>query len=249
MHVAFLQALVAVLIISVFSASGFFIFFIKFKRLERILILLMSLSAGALIGDAFFHLLPEVSGSGLTIRVSLLVLTGFCISLLLERVIHWHRCRCKTEGHIHPMGYMNLFGDVTHNLIDGVIIGAAFMINSQVGIATAIAVLFHEIPQEIGDMGVLLKAGFSKKKALMVNFLTALSAIVGLLASFLLIQHIEGMTMVLIAIAAGNFIYIAAADLIPELHREAALCKRNHWGDILFFFIGIFAMLALLLLE
>ena len=126
---------------------------------------------------------------------------------------------------IHLVGYMNLFADGVHNLIDGIIIGASYLVSLPVGIATTIAVIFHEIPHELGNFFVLLYAGFTKTKALFFNFLTGLFAILGTLVALLVGSRVEDFSSVMLPLAAGGFIYIAGSDLVPELNKESNLVK------------------------
>lgn len=149
--------------------------------------------------------------------------------------------------HIHPFAYTNLVGDALHNFIDGLIIVASYTASIPVGIATTIAVILHEIPQEIGDFGILLHGGFTKSRALALNFLTALAAILGAIVAFWLSGFVEGIQKFLIPLAAGGFIYIAGSDLIPELHKETKVSRSI--GQIISFILGIAIMAALLLLE
>jgi zinc and cadmium transporter len=152
-----------------------------------------------------------------------------------------------TKTHIHPFAIMNLVGDSVHNFIDGLILGASYLVNIPVGIATTIAIIFHEIPQEIGDFGVLIHGGFSKKRALFINFMTALTAVLGVVIALLLTRYIVDLTSYLIPFAAGSFIYIAGSDLIPELHKETKISKTLI--QLLFFLLGIGIMLLLLIVE
>lgn len=150
-----------------------------------------------------------------------------------------------TQGHTHPFAVMNLVGDAVHNLIDGLIIGASYLVSIEVGIATTIAVLLHEIPQEIGDFGVLIHGWFSVKKALFVNFFTALTAIVWLVIALSLGHFVEGINEFLAPVAIGMFIYIAWSDLIPEMHKETN--RKQSLGQLVFFVAGI-GIMALLLI-
>ncbi|MEK6953135.1 MAG: ZIP family metal transporter, partial [Nanoarchaeota archaeon] len=173
---------------------------------------------------------------------------GIILSFLIEKVIHWRHCHIPTsKKHPHPFAYINLLGDSVHNFIDGLIIAASYLASIPVGIATTIAVILHEIPQEIGDFGVLLHGGFTKKKALFFNFITALTAVLGALIALILSKSIEQLTIFLIPFAAGGFIYIAGSDLIPELHKEVKLSKSVL--QILTFVFGILIMVLLLFLE
>ena len=215
--------LVSVLVISLVSFIGLVTVFVNQKRLQSTIFVLVSLAVGAMLGDAFIHLLPEAfeqtQGSHAT---SLYCLLGILIFFVLEKFLLWRHDHA-TEEHthpIHPVGYMNLLADGLHNFIDGVLIGASFMVSIPIGFATTVAVLLHEIPQEIGDYGVLLHAGFSRSRALWLNFLTATLAIAGALLALFLGVRVEGFTKIVLPLAAGGFIYIAGSDLVPELHKE-----------------------------
>ncbi len=249
METVWLYAIGSVLLISLMSLVGVFTLSIKPKTLDRILIYMISFSAGALIGDSFVHLLPEIAEEhGFGIDISIMIMVGIAFSFIVEKIIHWRHCHhTTTHDHPHPFAWMNLFGDGVHNFIDGLIVGAAYMISIPVGIATTIAVILHEIPQEIGDFGVLLHGGFSKFKALMLNFATALLSLLGTIIALFLDHYVENLTTYLIPFAAGSFIYIASADLIPELHKEVAVKKSLL--QFFFFVLGIAIMFLLLLFE
>ncbi|MCF7835460.1 ZIP family metal transporter [Candidatus Gracilibacteria bacterium] len=244
-----LYSITSVLIVSLISLIGILTLGIKTKKLKKILIYLVSFSAGGLLGDAFIHLLPEiVEENGFTIWTSFFILSGILFGLITEKIIHRNHCHMPiTKDHVHPFAYMNLIGDIVHNFIDGLIIGASYLVSLPVGIATTIAVLLHEIPQEIGDFGVLIHGGFSRKKALLVNFLTALTSIIGVIIALSLSSYGENLTKFLIPFAAGSFIYIAGSDLIPELHKETKL--KQGLIQILFFLFGIGLMSLLIILE
>ena len=149
--------------------------------------------------------------------------------------------------HVHPFVFTNLFGDGLHNFIDGLIIGASYLASVPIGIATTVAVILHEIPQEIGDFGVLIHGGFSKSKALFFNFFSAVTAVLGAVVALVVSSSIENITMFLIPFAAGGFIYIAGSDLIPELHKEVKI--KNSLLQLLFFVLGLIVMYSLLFLE
>ena len=239
-------AISSVLLISLIAFIGLFTLSLKEKTLNKVLIYLVSFSAGALIGDAFIHLLPEiVKTAGFTLSISLWVLAGIVIMFILEKFIHWHHCHTHDHKHhkIEPFAIMNLIGDAIHNFIDGLIIGASYLISIQVGIATTIAVALHEIPQEISDFGVLMHGGFSRSKALFFNFISALTAVFGVIISLTASLYIVGIEQILIPIAAGQFIYIAAADLIPELHKETNTKKSIL--QLIWFILGIYVMILL----
>jgi len=250
MPTIWIYSLLSVAIVSLISLVGILTLSIKMERLRKILIYLISFSAGALIGDAFIHLLPEIveESGGFELEISLYVIFGIVISFVIEKFIHWRHCHLPiTAEHKHPFAWMNLFGDSMHNLIDGMIIGAAYLVSIPVGIATTIAVILHEIPQEIGDFGVLIYGGFSVKRAVFLNFLTALTAVIGTVVVLIFGSYAENSVFFLIPFAAGNFIYIASTDLIPELHKETAVSKSM--GQLISFVLGVCVMLLLLQLE
>ena len=234
---------------SLISFVGLLTLSIKAERLKKILLYLVSFSAGALFGDAFIHLLPEiVEESGFSLSISLYLMLGIGISFIIEKFIQWRHCHLpNTKGHVHPFAMMNLFGDGVHNFIDGLIIGASYLVSVPVGIATTLAVIFHELPQEIGDFGVLLHGGFSKAKALFFNFVTALTAVFGAVISLLISSYVENITIFLVPFAAGTFIYIAGSDLIPELHKEVKVEKS--FLQLIAIVLGVLVMLSLLLLD
>lgn len=251
MDTIWLYSIISVFIVSLISLIGIIVLSIKTAKLKSILIYLISFSAGTLLGDAFIHLLPEaVEENGLTIVISIYILTGIAIFFILEKVIHWQHCHesIMDSHHIHPFAYMNLVGDAIHNFLDGVIVAASYMISIPAGIATTIAVILHEIPQEIGDFGVLIHGGFTKSKALAVNFLSALSAILGTILTLWLGTTITNLQSILVPIAIGGFIYIASSDLIPQLHKHSDTISKSLL-QLITFAAGIAVMTALLLLE
>ncbi len=245
-----IYALLSVIVVSLVSLIGLFTLSLSDKKLDKILIYFVSFSVGALFGDVFIHLIPEIAESGFTINSSLYILFGILFSFIVEKFFQWRHCHNPlTKEHVHTFAKMNLVGDMLHNFIDGLIIGVSYLVSVPVGIASTIAIVFHEIPQEIGDFGVLLKGGFSKFKALVMNFVTALTAVLGAVVALLLSSKIGGMVDFLIPFAAGSFIYIAGSDLIPELHKEDAHDEKKALLQMIMFVLGIIVMCFLLLLE
>lgn len=244
-----LYSFVSVLIVSLIAFVGIFTLSIGTNKLSKILLYLVSFSAGALFGDAFLHLLPEVAGKfGLDTKISMLILGGIVLFFITEKFVHWQHCHIPSKkGHVHSFAIMNLVGDGFHNLLDGMIIGASYLINIPTGIATTTAVAFHEIPQEIGDFGVLVHGGFSKSRALFLNFISATFAIIGLFVSLLMQGFVENLAFYIIPVAIGGFIYIAGSDLIPELHKEFTTKKAII--ELAMFLLGILVMFGLLFLE
>lgn len=211
----------SVILVSLFSLIGVLLLFLHRRVLHYVVILLVSFSSGSLFGNAFIHLLPEVvEKSGFTLGVSLAALLGIAVSFFVEKVIHWRHVHSPTFGEVQSFAYMNLLGDAAHNFLDGIVIAGAYALDINVGIATTAAILLHEIPQEMGDFGVLVHGGMSREKALFLNFVTALVALGGALVTVLLVTWVNRVTFFIIPFAAGTFIYIAGSDLIPQLHKE-----------------------------
>ena len=241
--------LVAVLAVSLISLIGVLALLAKEATLKRLVPLLVSFAVGALLGDALLHILPELAeDNGLTTGISLVIVGAIIGFFVLEKFIHLHhQLGSPGQGHIHPVALTNLLGDGIHNFVDGAIIAGSFLTNSTLGVATTAAVALHEIPQEIGDLGVLVHAGLTPRRAVMYNLASALAAVVGGVLTLLLAGAVHDMARVMLALSAGAFIYIAGADLIPELH------KATDWRTSLLQFVGVTAgfatMGALLLFE
>ncbi len=229
----------ATVIVSLASFVGIFTFAMKEEKLLKILQFLVAFSAGTMMGGAFLNLLPEAADKFNDDSVYLAVVVSFAIFFLVEKFLHWRHCH-KEHCEAHTFGYLNLLGDGLHNFIDGLIIAAAFMTDIRLGVIVTITVALHEIPQEIGDFGVLLYAGFKKWRAVALNFVAASTIILGGVAGYFLSFYAEKATMYLLSLAAGGFIYIAAADLLPELKKETVL--RKSVLSFLIFFGGIIFM-------
>jgi len=227
-------------LVSFISLIGVLALSISDKSFKKIVLVLVSLSAGALIGGAFIHLIPEALESG-TWVISY-VLVGFILFFFIEKVFYWRHCH-DGKCDVHTFAYMNLFGEAVHNFIDGLVIAAGFLVSIPLGITTTIAVALHEVPQELGDFGVLIHGGFKKSKALILNFLTALTCIAGGLLGFYLSSLFGGMTLVLVSIAAGGFIYIGASDLIPEIKEETN--TKKSLITFIVFVLGVSLMFGL----
>ncbi len=222
----FLWAISASIAVSLISFIGVVSLLLKENLLEKVLFLLISFSAGALIGGAFLHLIPEAvekSGQG---GVYLFVIVGFILFFILEKYLYWRHCH-KGKCEIHAFTYLNLIGDGAHNFMDGLIIGSSFVVNIHFGLATSFAIIMHEIPQEIGDFGVLVYGGMKRNKALFYNFLSALTAVLGTAIGYGLANASGVFLKLLMPMAAGGFIYIASCDLIPELHKQKDIKKAT----------------------
>ncbi|MBM3253515.1 MAG: ZIP family metal transporter [Candidatus Omnitrophica bacterium] len=231
--------LISILIVSLISLVGIVSFFIKERLLTKSLFFVVAFSAGALLSGAFLHLIPEALEKGSSQTVFLSVLFGFLAFFILEKYLHWRHCH-NGVCDIHTFTYLNLIGDAVHNFIDGMVIAVSFSFSLKVGIITTLAVIFHEIPQELGDFGVLVYGGFNKKKALFFNFLIALTAFGGAILGYFISERVVNFSFMLLAITSGGFIYIASTDLVPELHKETNLKKSSL--AIIIFSLGILFM-------
>lgn len=218
--------LASTFLVSIISLVGIITLALKDNLLHKILFCLIGFSAGALIGSAFLHILPEcLEHNKSTVVFSYLIL-GIIMFFLMERYLHWRHCHeqgvCKT----HAFTYLNLIGDGFHNCIDGMMIAVSFMVSLKFGFITTLAIILHEIPQELSDFAVLVYGGFSKRKALLFNFASALMAVIGAIAGYLISDLSKSFSNFILPFTAGGFIYIATSDLIPELHKENDL-KRS----------------------
>ncbi len=231
--------LLATFVVSLISFVGVICLALKENILNKILLVLIGLSAGALMGGAFLHLLPEAVEKSTGLDVYLFVLMGFILFFLIEKVLHWRHCH-KGECDVHTFQYMNLVGDSIHNFIDGMIMAASFVVSVPLGITTTIAISTHEIPQEIGDFGVLLYGGFSKRRAITLNFVVALTAVLGGVVGYFVSSLIDNIVLFILPFAAGGFIYIAATDLVPEIRKE--LDMKKYMATLLVFICGILIM-------
>lgn len=217
-----LYILLAVISVSAISLIGLTLLGLNHKLLHKITHYIVSFAAGSMIGAAFLHILPEVSEKLNGLSPYLFVIAGILLFFIIEKVLHWRHCHddnCK----VHSVAYLNLFGDGIHNFMDGIAIASSFLINPELGLTTTIAILIHEIPQEIGDYGILIHSGISKGKALCYNFISAIFAIVGALLTYIFANQISGFTVYLMPLVAGGFIYMAGTDLIPEMHKQTKI--------------------------
>ncbi len=234
--------LLATIFNSLLGLIGIFSLAINKKYLNKIIPILISFSAGALIGGAFFHLMIESLEILPEMRLFIYVIIGFFIFFLIEGYFHWHHC---DTCHKHPFTYTMLIGDSIHNFIDGLVIAAAFSANISLGIITTAMIMAHEIPQEIGLFGVLIHGKYKKKKALYYSFMTQSTCILGGIIGFFTISKIDILSSFLVPFAAGGFIYIAASDLVPEMHKLYKGNFRRSISVLSSFIIGLLFMLLL----
>lgn len=231
-----LLILITVTVVSLISLIGILSLAVKEKLLKKILFFSISFAAGALLAAAFLDLLPEAIEKNNNNLVFGCVLAGLIIFFLLEKFLYWYHCHGEV-CEVHTFTYLNLFGDGIHNFIDGVIIATSFLVSWPLGLATSLAIIFHEIPQELGDFSVLIYGGFSRRKALLCNYLCSLTALLGALAGYFFSSQFLYISNYIIAVAAGGFIYIACADLIPELHKEKR--PKTSFFQVIFLSVGI----------
>ncbi|MFW6230433.1 MAG: ZIP family metal transporter [Nanoarchaeota archaeon] len=247
MITALLYIFGSVLLVSLIAVIGILPIHLRKKQSEHLLIFLLSISVGTLLATVFIHFLPEATSHGYTLGVASTVLGGFLAFFLLEKLIHWHHHKKDEEsmGHSHAyhLAPINLIGDGVHNFIDGLVIAGSYLADINIGIAATVSVIFHELPQEIADYGVLLYSGLSRKKALLLNFLSALTAVLGAIVGVLLYQLMHSFNAFLLPFAAGNFLYIAASNLVPQLHRHCGL--KETVLHIIAILIGVGIMVAL----
>ena len=236
-------------IIALISLVGIFTLSLSDNLLKKIVLFLVALSAGALFGGAIFHLIPEFLFSPVLSNphyAMVMLLLGYVLFFLVEKILHWRHCHKTGDCDIHTaesFGFMNVIGDSVHNFIDGLVIAAAFSTNIDLGISTTLAIALHELPQEIGDFGVLIHSGMEKKKALLLNFAAALTVVLGGIFGYFLSGLDTQIVIFLLPFAAGGFLYISSSDLIPELRKEENLKK---WTvSFIVFILGALLMLVI----
>ena len=229
----FLMSLIAVI-------GGLFVLLPE-STLQRWLKPLVAFAAGALLGGAFLYMIPQaLSVAGSISSVMLWVIVGFTAFFALDQLLEWHHCHQPPSKHTRPLGPLLLVADGLHNFLGGLAIGAVFMVDVRAGIAAWMAAALHEIPQEIGDFGAIVHAAYSRRRALLLNFLSALTFPLGALIAYFIGQSIS--VHFLVALGAGNFLYIAGADLIPEVKRANRL--RETALRFTFFVLGVALLFA-----
>lgn len=240
--------LASVAVVSLISLVGVFTLSWRPKSVRRLAILLVALATGGLFGDAFIHLIPQsLARLGDGLAASLTVMVGILAFFALEKLLRWRRFHYHSH-HVHPIVLMNLVGDGLHNVIDGMLIGASYSVAPALGLSTTIAVVLHEIPQELGDFGVLVHGGISVRRALLLNLLSALGALVGAVAALAVGLSDTRFALYLLPITAGGFIYIAGSDLIPELQHQESSLASSCWQLVLII-VGVGLMTALYLVD
>jgi len=245
-------ALGAGLAVSVVSLTGLLVFWVTPERLAAVVPVLVALAVGVLLGDAFIHLIPDaVERHGSVSTVCLATLIGVFTFFLLEKVVRWrhdhHMPLPVSPVDIRPLARMNLIGDAIHNFVDGILIAGSFMVDPVLGCTTTFAIIAHEIPQELGDVGALICGGYTPRRAVLYNFYCSLTVVVGVLFALAAGQIAESFLVLLLPMAAGGFIYIAGSDLIPALHERATLPSLV--GQVASFGFGIAFMQGIVIFE
>lgn len=235
--------ILSTLVVSLISFSGIIFLKLSGKKLEKLVFVWVSLAVGVILGNTFMHLIPEsfeyFSHSHIP---SLLICGGIVMFFIAEKVLHWHHHHVS-ESKIKPLGKISLLADGIHNFTDGVLIAAAWMTDSWLGISTTLAVCVHEVPQEIADYGILLHAGYTRKRALMWNFVSALTAVLGTVFMLWAGSWILNLSQYVLPVAAGGFIYLAGSDLIPELNKQVS--KHATLIQVIMVIVGITIMYLL----
>jgi zinc and cadmium transporter len=247
MSETYLYIFASVLAVSLVSLVGVIALGLQEQRLRSILLYLVSFSAGALLGDVFIHLLPEMAEVGFGVKEGFYFLIGLVVFFVLEKFILWQHGHGHHDEKVHSSVYLTTIGDSLHNFIDGMIIAASFLVSPTLGIATTLAVIFHEIPQEIGQFAILLHGGWSKAKAIWYNLSSGLTSLLGAAVVVIFARDIQEAPSFLLAFAGASFIYIALSDIIPQLHKEHSKLKGA--GQFIGLLIGIVLMVTLLGLE
>ncbi len=238
-----LLIIIATLIDGIAAFIGAVTLSLKKETLGKLLSALVAFSAGALIAGAFFHIMPESLEEGVEpMHLFMIVIFGFAVFFIFEKFLFWHHCH-KGECDVHPYTYLILFGDGIHNFIDGLIIAASFLVDTGFGIVTTFMIISHELPQELGDFAVLVHGGMKTGKALVYNFISQLTAVLGGIVGFFIGTSVQEFVPFILPFAAGSFIYIGASDLVPQLHNEKSLKKSL--VSFALFIVGVLLMLGM----
>lgn len=231
----YFYSLISVAIVSLLSCFVIIFIHLSSKLREKLIKYLVYFAAGSLISDALLHLIPEAFESNDSAYISYFVIIGIFIFYILENVICWRHCHNEeSKQHKHNLVIMNYIGDALHNLIDGFVIGVSFNASINLGISTTIAIILHEIPQEIGDYSILLHSGMKSKKAILINLSTSLTAFVGVFISYFIPIDILPYSL---ALTAGGFLYISIADLLPIVRHDPN--KKRFIISLIFALMGI----------
>jgi zinc and cadmium transporter len=244
------MTLILIIIFSVLGSVGAIVtaaIFLLFKeKTQKILIpCLISYATGTLLAAALLGLIPHSLKHITPFETLATVLVGIIFFFLLEKIVIWRHCHNSEciEAH-HNTAPMIIIGDAFHNFVDGVVIAASFLISVPLGIAIGVSIIAHEIPQEVGDFGILLHSGYSKKKALLLNTLSSLTTLPAAILAYFALEKMHAITPYIMAISAASFLYIALVDLSPELHRKIGIAQNIR--QILLILAGIGTTLIVL---
>lgn len=244
-------AFISALIITLLSFVAAPLLLLKDHALRSLSVFLVTLAAAALLGTAFLHILPEAVKEQIEESTFLWTLVGFAVFYVAEKLLHLHHVTDiegeEKEHAPRELGILGLVGDFLHNFIDGIIMAVAFLVDVKLGLVTAFAVALHEIPQEIAVFGVLVYSGFSKLKALFLNFFSQASIILGVAAVFLIGEVLESWIPAILLFAVGSFVYLGAADFVPEFRKERD--RKKSLALFLVFLAGLFLIWLIGLLE
>ena len=223
-----LYSIISVIIVSLITIIAAIPIYLKKKISQKHLVILLSISVGSLLGSVFIHFIPQIYKHEHKLESALFIILGFVVFFILEKLIHWHHSKkCEKgecgHGHAYHLAPLNLIGDGIHNFLDGMVIAGSYIVSIPLGIAATTSIIFHELPQEIADFGILIYSGMNKTKALLFNFLSGLTAILRTILGLFLAGKSGSYSEFIIPFAAGNFLYIAASNLVPELHRHCKL--------------------------
>lgn len=240
-----IYTILSVVAVSLVALSGIVLLSVNKRYQETVLFVLVSFAVGSMIGNVLFELLPEsYEGIGDFVTIGWLVVLGLVIFFIIENVHMFHKHHLPRKKSLKSVGYMNLVADGIHNFTDGILIAVSWMISYEVGLSTTIAIFIHELPQELSDYGILIKAGFKKKKALLYNLLSAASSVFGALLALTVGQRVEGFAVYLLPVAAGCFIYLSLFSLLPLIVKGNSLGKTLLQililvsGVVLMYFVG-----------
>ena len=234
-----LSIFLASIVGSVFALVGGLVLLWREETAKRWSLILVSFAAGSLLGVAFLDLVPEALEERPYDYVAPLIILGILAVFLFEKVLHWYHCHNQETCGYHSFTGAVLFGDAIHNFIDGITIALGFAAGPSVGVATTVAIFFHEVPQEIGDFGVLIHQGYSRSKVILWNVITALTTPLGAVLGYFLLPWISPFVGALLAFAAGTFIYISVSDLLPELRHHS---RNRDWVHLLIIIAGVLSV-------
>jgi len=210
------------LLMSAIALVGSVTLLLEDATFRKLILPMVAFSAGSLLGGAFFHMLPaSLDEADDLLAPFVWTLAGFTVFFALEQFMHWHHCHRESAQCRKPVAHLILFADGVHNFIGGLAVGATFLVDVRLGITTWLAEAAHEVPQELGDFAVLVHAGWTKGKALAYNVVSALTFPLGGVMAFVWSRQAD--VTFLVPFAAGNFLYIAASDLVPEVNRHHSL--------------------------